>query len=477
MDVCAVHDLLSLRCISESLTLFEGIHKLSAAHTLTLEDGRPAIEGYWDVTYGPKWDAGEEFLVSQLRDLLEETVHAHLVSDVPVGAFLSGGIDSSLIVALMARLSDQRVKTFAIGVQEASFNELPYARILADHYHTEHYETRVGPDLIATLPEMIFYMEEPVDPFAFGVYSAARLAAQHVKVVLGGDGGDEIFAGYDRYLGNQLVDLYCRLPVALRKHAVEPLIERLPDSYRYNNRVQKLRWLAAMSRHRGGRRYADSACYLRFNHQRKQSLYTESLWQQLSHRDSGEYLIQFFESDRATSPIDRMLYTDVKTRLADHLLMVGDRMTMAHRIEGRSPLVDRRVVEFVARIPDHLKVRGRRLKHIQRRVAEGLIPPSLIRRKKQGFSFPLAAWFKQDLRDTFADLLLEGNLVAAGYFRRQGIADLLTEHVSGRVDHNYRLWLLLNFELWHRMFIQQEPQDLVEDRLRDQLQTNVAVAT
>jgi asparagine synthase (glutamine-hydrolysing) len=284
-------------------------------------------------------------------------------------------------------------------------------------------------------------------------------------VVLGGDGGDEMFAGYDRYLGNQLIDLYCLLPSPLRHHILEPIIQRLPDNFSYNNRVQKLRWMMAMSKTSAGERYATSASFLRFSHAHKQALYTEPLWRELRDFDSVQHLVSFFNATNASHPVDRMLYTDVKTRLPDHLLMIADRMTMAHSLEGRSPYVDSQLAEFVAAIPAQYKLRGRTLKFIQRQVARAYLPELLVHRPKQGFSFPLAYWFRHELRKLTAEVFRSSNLVAEGFFREEAMMGLLDEHTSGRIDHNYRLWLLLNLELWHRLFIEGRSQDKLSEFL------------
>lgn len=454
LNVWALHNYMSLRCVPSTDTLFEGVSKLPAGHTLIFERGVITTSPYWTLTYTPKASGSFKDACGQLRDLLLATIESHMVSDVPVGAFLSGGLDSSLVVAMMATLSDTPIRTFSIGAREQDFNELPFARLVAERYGTDHHELIVKPDLIGTLPEMLWHMEEPVDPFAFGIYNAARLAGQHVKVVLGGDGGDELFAGYDRYLGNRLVDLYCLIPEGLRRTLIEPLIQRLPDTYKYNNRVQKLRWLVAMSETGAGERYARSASFLRFSHAHKKALYSKELWQELGAHDSSAYLLALFNADNATDTIDKMLYTDVKTRLPDHLLMIGDRMTMAHSVEGRSPYVDQRVVEFVATLPAHFKLRGRTLKHIQREVAREFLPETVVRRQKQGFSFPIAYWFKKELRPLASHLFHNSRLAQEGYFRRETMLALLDEHANGRGDHNYRLWLLLALELWYRLFIE-----------------------
>ncbi|MHB1131397.1 MAG: asparagine synthase (glutamine-hydrolyzing) [Chloroflexota bacterium] len=461
----ALHHYISLRYVPGDDTLFEGISKLPAGHTLLRNEEGATVQRYWDLQYEPKLPGSAQDITRQLRDLLLETVECHMLSDVPLGAFLSGGIDSSLVVALMSTLSPTPIKTFSIGVRDESFSELPWARLVAQRYGTEHHELVVEPNLVGTLPRMLWHMEEPVDPFAFGVYSVAQLASQHVKVVLGGDGGDEMFAGYDRYFGNRVLDLYWLLPAPLRHRFIEPLINRLPDNFGYNNRVQKLRWLATMSETKAGERYAQSASLLRFGPAHKEALYTDTLWRAVGGLDSYAEIVRHFDAGNASDPVDRMLFTDVRTRLADHLLMVVDRMTMAHSLEGRSPYVDQEVAAFAARIPAHLKLHGRRLKHIEREVAREFLPAALIKRSKQGFGFPLARWFRGELRPVLTNVLGDSRLVAEGYFRPEAIRTLLDEHVSGRVDHNYRLWLLFNLELWHRLFMEGQSQAEIGEML------------
>ena len=466
LNARAMHHYISLRYVPGEDTLFEGVFKLPAGHYMTFKDNRLQVQSYWDLHYTPKHTGSEEEILAELRQLLKETVACHMLSDVPLGAFLSGGLDSTLVASVMASLSDQPVATFSIGVREPDFNELPFARMVAERWGTCHYEDILQPDVVTTLPEMIWHMEEPVDPFAMGVFAVARLASRHVKVVLGGDGGDEIFAGYDRYFGNLIVDLYSLIPRPLRRMVIEPLIHRLPDSYSYNNRVQKLKWLAAMSESSAGVRYGNSASYLRFSHAHKQALYTPQLWQQFANVDSIEHLLHYFNASNAEDVVDKMLYTDTRTRLAEHLLAVNDRMTMAFSIEGRSPLVDQKMVEFAATLPTHFKLRGRRLKYIQHRLAHEYLPEPLLRRKKQGFSFPLAYWFRNELYPVVKQLFENSRLAETGYMRKESMLSMLDEHRSGRMDHNYRLWLLLNLEIWQRQLIDQEPVDKLVEMLR-----------
>ncbi len=457
MDAAAMNHLISLRYAPGTGTLFKGIHKLPAAHWMIFENGRLHTERYWQLDYTKKLTSKEDDLVAELKELLLETVGSHLISDVPLGAFLSGGIDSSTVTAMMSAKSSNRVQTFSIGVREADFNELPYARLVAERYKTEHYERIADDQLVRLLPKLIWHMDEITDPFGFGVFLVAQLASSHVKVVLGGDGGDEIFAGYDRYAGHKLVDYYCFLPVALRKNVFASLIRCLPDSYSYNSNTQKLRWLNDMSLTAGGDRYAQSLTHLRFPREVKERLYSPSLRKDLADEfDSTRYILEHFESSRASDIIDKMLYTDMMTRMPEHLLRIVDHMTMAHSLEDRSPLLDYRLVEFAASIPVNLKLRGRKLKYIFKQVAKEFLPPALLSRSKQGFSFPLAYWMKSELGDFLETLFGNSRLAEEGYFQRDYMIELLNQHRRGQVDHNYRLWILLNLELWWRLYIDRE---------------------
>jgi asparagine synthase (glutamine-hydrolysing) len=470
MDAVAMNHMISLRYAPGTGTLFKGIHKLPAAHWMLLEDGKLRTERYWQLDYTKKLAGKEDEIVGDLKKLLLETVKSHLISDVPVGAFLSGGIDSSTVTAMMAAHSSGGIQSFSIGVREADFNELPYARLVANRYKTDHHERIAEDQLVRLLPKLIWHMDEITDPFGFGVFLVAQLASSHVKVVLGGDGGDEIFAGYDRYAGHKLVDYYCFLPAALRKNVLGTLIRCLPDSYSYNNNTQKLRWLNEMSLTTGGDRYAQSLTHLRFPREVKERLYTAALRQELSDDyDSTRHVLEHFETDQASDTIDKMLYTDMMTRMPEHLLRIVDHMTMAHGLEDRSPLLDHRLVEFAASIPVNLKLRGRKLKYVFKQVARDFLPPELLSRSKQGFSFPLAYWMKARLGNLLEGLFSSSRLAEEGYFRRGYMLELLNQHRSGKADHNYRLWILLNLELWWRLYIDRVNIDTLGDLVNQQI--------
>jgi asparagine synthase (glutamine-hydrolysing) len=473
----ALDDFLALRFLPSPETMFAGIQKLPPGHLLTLQarpEGPPRLETqrYWSLRYLPKREIGEEEAVEEVRAALRDAVESHLVSDVPVGAFLSGGMDSSIVVAMMAEISDEPVTTCAIGVREQDFNELGFAREVAEHCGTRHREEVVWPDLIRLLPKMIHHLEEPSDPIAACFFHAAALARRHVKVVLTGDGGDELFAGFDRYFGFRWIRYYAALPAPLRRYLLGPVLARLPDSSGYKNLTQKLRWVHDLSFHEGGRRYAEATVFFRFGDEGKAGLYTAACARGLADRDATECIVREFDAAEASDDLDRMLYADVGTRLAEHSLMLTDRLNMAHGLEARSPLLDHRLAETVATLPVSLKFRSRRLKYLLRRVSEPYLPASILRRPKQGFMFPLGYWMKGPLVPVLRDLIDNSCLVEAGIFRREAMHRLLEEHLAHRSDHHVRLWMLLNVEIWYRMFILGETVQQVGESLEEWVETS-----
>ena len=459
LDLNGLWHYVSLRFLPDQYTLFKRIEKLPAGSLLLLENGNISIERYWDLNFTKKIPNNEQEIVEGLNDLLLETVKMHLLSDVRVGAFLSGGIDSSTVTAMMATLTGDPVPSFSIGVKEQGFNELPFARMVANKYGLESHERVVTADLIHLIPSMIYYMDEPSDPFAVGVYLVAQVASEVVKVVLGGDGGDENFAGYDRFAGNRMVDYYCLLPQWFRKILMEKIIERIPESFGYKSLAQKAAWVNEMSLFAGGERYAQSMSFLRFTQQAKEKLFTDSARNQVQDHDSLAKILTFFESENVDHLVDRMLYTDLMTRMPDHLLVIADRMCMAHSLEGRSPLIDYKVVEYAASIPAELKLKGRNLKYILKKVAARYLPRELIYREKQGFGFPLGIWMRTELKSFLENLFHQSRFVELGIFDRTYVHRLLEEHISGKADHNFRLWILINLEIWYRLYFENETID------------------
>ena len=454
IDLEGLWHYVSMRFMPDCYSLFKGIQKLPAGTSLSWQDGAIKLERYWHLSFTEKNRRSEDEIADELDALLFDTVRMHLLSDVRVGAFLSGGIDSSLVAAMMAKASGAPIPVFSIGVKEQGFDELPYARQVAARYGMEAHERVVRADLIRLIPSMVHHMDEPADPFGAGVYLVSGVAREAVKVALTGDGGDESFAGYDRFAGQRLLDYYCLLPDWLRRTVVQKLVERLPNSFGYKSAAQKARWLNELSLYGRQERYAHSMSFLRFTQNAKQQLFTEHARSQIADDDSTHKILAFFESQNADELIDQMLYTDLMTRMPDHLLVTVDRMSMAHSLEARSPLVDYKVVEYAATIPAHLKLRKGQLKYILKKVAARYLPRELIERKKQGFGFPLALWMRTELRQFIKNLFAESRFVQLGIFDQAYVDGLVEQHLSGSVDHNYRLWLLINLEIWHRLKIE-----------------------
>jgi asparagine synthase (glutamine-hydrolysing) len=470
LDYTSLHHYLSLRFIPAPGTMLRHIHKLPPAHLLVYQNGMATLSRYWELSFVNKLDLSEAEFLEGLRQRLRQTIESHMISDVPVGAFLSGGMDSSMIVAMMAGDLGHSFKTFSIGVQAQDFNELPYARLVAAQYGTEHVEQSIQSDIMHLLPEIIWHLDEPSDPIAACQFHAARLAARHVKVVLGGDGGDELFAGFDRYLGVGYVDYYTLLPASMRRRITGPLVESLPDSFTYKSITQKLRWMHQLSLLSGsGARYAAATTFTRFDHDHKQSLYNGDLWQQLSHLDSADMIIQPFEQAPAEHVLDRMLYADYVTRLPEHSLMLVDRMTMAHGLEARSPFLDHELIEYVAAFPHRLKIRGRQLKYALRQLAKDYLPPQIVNRSKQGFMFPIAYWFRNELYSFVKRFLLESHFVEAGVFRPDAVLRLIENHRNQRADNHVRLWMMINLEIWYQMYINQISRADIEEKIRSYL--------
>ena len=463
MELEGLWHYVSLRFMPDAFTFFKDIHKLSAGSYLVYENGVAQIQRYWDIDFVNKHSGTEKTIEEGLHDTLLDTVRSHMLSDVRVGAFLSGGIDSSTVAAMMAVSQEQAVPVFSIGVKEQSFNELPFARMVSERYRMEAHEEVVESDLIHRIPDMIRHMDEPSDPFGVGVYLVAALARKQVKVVLSGDGGDESFAGYDRFAGQRLADYYAILPQWLRRSVMRRLIKMIPDTFQYKTLAQKAHWLNEMSLRERGDRYAHSMSFLRFTHDSKMSLFTEEARGKFDAGDSREKILIHFNAANVNELVDRMLYTDLMTRMPDHLLVIADRMCMAHSLENRSPLVDHRLVEYAAAIPGSMKLKGMKLKHILRSVSARYLPRELVYREKQGFGFPIALWLRTDLAGFLRNLFNQSRLVELGIFDHAFVKRLVEEHLAGRVDHNFRLWILLNLELWYRMYFENRSVDQMRE--------------
>jgi asparagine synthase (glutamine-hydrolysing) len=459
LNLQALDQYLALRLIGPPLTMFKGVHKLPPGHLLTLERGaRPQIRPYWDLQFEPKVQGSEESLIDELDERITESLRLHMVSDVRVGAFLSGGLDSSLLVAMLSkRVGVKDLPTFTIGLPYQRFDEAPYARAVATLYGTEHHERTITPSLTAILPDLIHHLDEPSDPLSLCAYQVAAFARETVKVVIGGDGGDELFGGYDRYYGNLYAGHYSRIPAPIRRAVLGPALSLVPASGWYKSAGHQMRWLHRLSFLSGGERYAASLSYFYFDRAMRERLLAPGVRAQLKDFDPEMVLKAPFDS-LGGDPIDRMLYADAKVRLPDHPVMISDRMSMAHGLEARSPFMDHRLAEFTARLSSSLKVRGRNLRYIQRKLAARYLSPEILSRPKQGFSSALPYILRDEYRALYDRYLRDSQMVRAGIFERKPLEALLASHLAGHEDHGNRLWLLINTEVWYRMSILGEAQ-------------------
>jgi asparagine synthase (glutamine-hydrolysing) len=461
----ALHQYLSLRVIAPPRSMYQRVYKLPPGHTLLFKEGRVRLERYWELRYEPNLKVKEEEALEELERRMLETVRCHLVSDVPVGAFLSGGLDSSLVVGMMRKVSDQPIKTFSVGVPYENYSELPYARAVANRYRTEHYEEDLFPSIVGVLGELVWHLDEPSDPLSACTYYISRMASREVKVVLGGDGGDELFGGYDRYYGNRYLEYYALLPKALREHLVNQAIKLVPDGFWYKSLSQKLRWVNQLSLVEPEHRYARSLGHFYFTQQFREELYGERLKQTILEYDPEAEICHYFAAENARDLVNKMLYADSMVRLPDHSVMILDRTSMAHGLEARSPFMDHRLVEFMATVPPSLKIKGHRRRYLQTRLGERYLPPEILKRKKIGFSSALPYLLVDEYRHIFKTFLSDSHLVREGYLRGEAIDQLLGEHLDRKADHGNRLWLLCNAEVWYRVGVEGESRGEIQEGL------------
>ncbi|MFL6229578.1 MAG: asparagine synthase (glutamine-hydrolyzing) [Pyrinomonadaceae bacterium] len=449
IDAQALDAYLTFGYVPDPLCILRGVNKLPPGHHLTYVGGRLSISQYWDFPFDGEGDAksrrADDYL-EELRALLDESVRIRLISEVPLGAFLSGGVDSSAVVGLMARHTDRPVKTFSIGFNEDSYDELRYARVAAKYFNTEHHEFVVTPDIVQIVDELAWHFDEPfADPSALPTYMVSKLAREHVTVALSGDGGDELFAGYTRYLVEQRRAPFERVPRVVRRGLMRPLSERLPHGAWGRNYLHNVSLDAAD-------RFLDSVSV--FTRLTRGALYTDAFRAQLTDEGaSGANFRALASRVRTGEPLDALLYLDSKTYLPGDILTKVDRMSMAVSLEARAPLLDHKLIEFVARIPASLKLRGGETKHIFKRAISDFVPAEILHRAKQGFGVPVQQWINEQLREQMRDTLTDRRARERGYAEPRYVAQLLSEHERGRRDHAAPLWALFMLELWHRVFI------------------------
>jgi asparagine synthase (glutamine-hydrolysing) len=440
--------------IADPLTAFQTIHKLPPGCLLEFADEKIDVREYWNVpamgssARAASASATEEDLLRELEGRLQEAVRIRLISDVPLGALLSGGVDSSLVVALMARASNAPVKTFSIGFRNEQFDEAKYARMVAERFGTDHHELVVDADIEQTLDFLSGMLEEPFgDSSMLPTYHVCRMARQYVTVALSGDGGDELFAGYDRYA----VAMNRReswLPAGMARLYRRRVHPHLPSGMYGRNRA----WNVSLS---ARDRYLDDVSYLPALDRERSVFSGEFLESAKRLPDPLDRFRQYYDDAPASDRLSRLMYLDVKTYLTGDILAKVDRMSMATSLEVRVPMLDHVFVEWAAGLPVEWKFRDGTRKYLLKKVAERVgIPAELLHRRKQGFQLPLVDWMRNELKGRFLELLLEPRTLQRGYFRPQAVRAMVAEHLSGRRNRSGILWRMLVLELWHRNFLE-----------------------
>ncbi|MEM9643400.1 MAG: asparagine synthase (glutamine-hydrolyzing) [Planctomycetota bacterium] len=437
---------LSLKYVPAPRTMFEGIRSLPPAHSLTVSDGEVDIQRYWDVSYDkPSHVLGESEYADQLDAELRDSIRLRLRSDVPFGAFLSGGVDSSIIVALMSEMLDDPVKTFSVGFCGGDEpDELGYAQTVADHFGCEHHTLVInGNDFVEHAESVLWHLDQPIaDQATAATHMVAKLARGHVKMVLTGEGGDELFAGYARYVGNQYEKLFRPLPRFAGK-----LVRSAADLVPHNRRA-KIAINALTQRDEATRL---SNWFPLLSDDSKQALLSSRM--RAHDRPTAKYFSEQLARCDAQNPLDRMLHTDCNLWLPDYLLLRGDKLSMANSLEARVPLLDHKLVEFAAKLPTKMKLNGKTRKYLLKKVAERYLPSEIIHRRKQGFSIPIDVWMRNEAKPMVCDLLSPDVVRRRGLFQPNVVERLITRHMSGTHDHATELWGLMSVEMWQRGFV------------------------
>lgn len=454
LNYAVLPDQLANHGTSYDQTLFEGVRRLMPGHFLRWKDGEIAIEQYWDLEFEPKrLVASDEQVVDEWLELFRESVKLRLMADVPLGMFLSGGIDSSAIAAVMSGLIDRPVQTFSVGFKEREANEFNFARIVAEKFGTEHREITITPDeFFEALPSLIWHEDEPLGfEASVPLYFVSKLAQEHVKVVLTGEGSDETLAGYGRY-SKALALLnygakYEALTPSVIRGAVRSGVSALPVSL---NRKLKRTFLSLDADVENI--YFDN--FAIFGKTRQQSLLTPETMSRIANADPYHDLAHWFNEGPASSTLDKLLYVDTKTYLHE-LLMKQDQMSMAASIESRVPFLDHKLVEFTARLPERMKLRGRDTKWILRQAMKDILPAEILDRPKMGFPVPLGEWLRGPFKHILHEHLCSERARARRIFNTDAVEKLVAEHMSGQ-DHTSRLFRLINIEMWQRIFIDGE---------------------
>jgi asparagine synthase (glutamine-hydrolysing) len=443
---------LAFMCIPAPLTAYRAIRKLEPAHWLRWRNGNIELGCYWQPDFTKKLDISEEEAGERTIEILRDAVKVRLMSEVPLGAFLSGGIDSSAVVALMSQESSERVKTFSIGFEEQDFSELHHARRVAEHVGAEHHEFIVRPDAVEVLPMLVDHYGEPyADSSAVPTYYVARETRKHVTVALNGDGGDESFAGYERYIAMGLTEKYRKIPSFVRESLIRQAVNMIPTDPTRKSKIKSAqRLLAVVARPRAGR-------YMKwmsvFDDELKEPLYTDSFRQQTQGANATGILENWFKRANGIGTVDTLLLTDQMTYLPNDLLVKVDIATMAVSLEARSPFLDHQVIEFAASLPQHLKLRRLTGKYLLKKVLRKLLPSENLTRRKMGFGVPIGHWFRGKMQPFLREVVLSEKALGRGLFKPEAVKQLVDLHVRAERDYSHQLWTLLMLELWFNRFI------------------------
>ncbi|MBI5837832.1 MAG: asparagine synthase (glutamine-hydrolyzing) [Candidatus Eisenbacteria bacterium] len=446
-DRVAVSDYLTYRYVPGPDTIFRGIRKLLPGHRLTFHEGQLAEEPYWDLdgSYRERYRGSYDDAYARVKELVTQSVKLRLMSDVPLGALLSGGVDSSVVVGVMAGLMDRPVDTYSVGFRaRGNYSELKYARMVAERFGTRHHELEVGEeDVLEVLPRLVWHQDEPVtEPSALPTYLISRAARRDVTVVLTGEGGDELFAGYAKYAHDRFAGLYSAVPAPVRR----VLLDRLGSRGRRLHVAER-----SLSIRDEAERW--SSWFAGFDAPEKQALLTPEFARETASSPSSRIFAGYVEKVAGEPPLHQMLYTDTKVWLPDDLLMKMDRMSMGASLEARVPLLDHKLAEFAATLPPGFKLRGLRGKRMLKQWAREMLPREVVERRKVGFTVPVGEWFRGGLREPLRDALLSPRARARGYFNTARVEILVQEHLSGARDHARALWTLMQLEAWHRQFV------------------------
>jgi asparagine synthase (glutamine-hydrolysing) len=452
VDFEAIHHYLSFICVPAPLTAYRSIRKLEPGHTLLWRNGEIKTERYWQLDFSKKQNIREQEAGERAVELLRDAVRVRLMSEVPLGAFLSGGIDSSAVVALMAQESSEKIKTFAIGFDEQDFSELHHARRVAEHVGADHHEFIVRPDAMEVLPTLVEHYGEPfADSSAIPSYYVSKETRKYVTVALNGDGGDECFAGYQRYAAMSIAQKYANLPATLRDSVIANVVGALPGFDARQNPLRKAkRFIAAAS-------LPPVERYLRwvsaFDNAAKQDLYSEAFRHDTASFRSASILEPWFAKANGAGIVDASLLADTMTYLPNDLLVKMDIASMAVSLEARSPFLDHHLMEFAAGLPEKLKLRRLTTKYLLKRVLRKLVPAENLTRSKMGFGVPIGHWFRGAMQPFLRETLLAEKALGRGLFRPEKVRELIDSHVTAKADHSHRLWSLLMLELWYQRFI------------------------